>query len=94
MFCTMQGEPQINKGKGTSVGWGSICPRFMERALAATNVKTKFTERDLRATGASNAATPDQTRALLSHADSRTTELTDQRKPERVTPLPWAAWVE
>ena len=61
--------------------------RFMERVLKETKVEEKFTEHDLRAKCASDAATLEHARALLSHADSRTTETIYRRKPERVQPL-------
>jgi len=50
-------------------------------------VTERFTEHDLRAKCASDAATLEHARALLSHADARTTEAVYRRKPERVKPL-------
>ena len=87
LFCTRDGKPYIDEATGTSNGWDSIWQRFMARVLAETKVESKFTEHDLRAKCASDAATLDQARALLSHADARTTELIYRRKPERVQPL-------
>lgn len=87
LFCTMKGKPYIDEEKGTSNGWDSMWQRFMERVLKETKVTSKFTEHDLRAKCASDAASLDHARALLSHADARTTEMIYRRKPERVQPL-------
>lgn len=87
LFCTRNAEPYIDEATGTSNGWESMWQRFMERVLKETKVQEKFTEHDLRAKCASDAATLEHARALLSHADSRTTETIYRRKPERVQPL-------
>lgn len=87
LFCTRSAEPYIDETTGTSNGWESMWQRFMERVLKETKVEEKFTEHDLRAKCASDAATLEHARALLSHADSRTTETIYRRKPERVQPL-------
>jgi integrase len=63
--------------------WG----RFMDRVLKETKVTDRFTEHDLRAKCASDADSLEHARALLSHADARTTEAIYRRKPERVKPL-------
>lgn len=87
LFCNAKGQPYINEETGESAGWDSMWQRFMTRILQETKVKTKFTEHDLRAKCASDAVSLDQARALLSHADSRTTQSVYRRKPERVQPL-------
>jgi len=46
-----------------------------------------FTEHDLRAKVASDAKSLEHARALLSHADSRTTDRIYRRKAEKVQPL-------
>jgi len=61
--------------------------RFMDRVLAETKVTQRFTEHDVRAKRASDAETLEHARALLSHADARTTNTIYRRKPERVRPL-------
>jgi integrase len=58
------------------LGQGPL-PRLSER----------FTEHDLRAKCASDAGSLEHARALLAHADARTTERVYRRKPERVKPL-------
>jgi integrase len=58
--------------------------RFMDRVLAETKVRERFTEHDLRAKVGSDAVSLERARALLQHADSRTTERVYRRKPERV----------
>jgi len=87
LFCNSKGEPYINEATGTSHGWDSMWQRFMNRVLTETKVTERFTEHDLRAKCASDAASLEQARALLSHADSRTTDAIYRRKPERVRPL-------
>ncbi|MBS1186661.1 MAG: integrase [Burkholderiaceae bacterium] len=60
---------------------------FMARVLAETKVEERFTEHDLRAKCASDAATLEHARQLLSHADGRITERVYRRKPEFINPL-------
>jgi integrase len=60
--------------------------RFMDRVHNETDVAERFTEHDLRAKCASNAETLEHARALLAHADARTTQAIYRRKPERVAP--------
>ena len=87
LFCNSKAEPYIDESTGESRGWDSMWQRFMTRVLKETKVTTRFTEHDLRAKCASDAATLEQARALLSHADSKTTDAIYRRKPERVMPL-------
>ena len=87
LFCNRDGEGYINEETGESHGWDSMWQRFMDRVLKETKVENRFTEHDLRAKCASDATTLEHARALLSHADVRTTNAIYRRKPERVTPL-------
>ena len=87
LFCNRKGEGYINEETGESHGWDSMWQRFMDRVLKETKVENRFTEHDLRAKCASDATTLEHARALLSHADVRTTDAIYRRKPERVTPL-------
>lgn len=87
LFCNRNGECYINEALGRASGWKSMWQRFMERVLEETKVTTPFTEHDLRAKVGSDADTLEKARALLSHADSRTTERIYRRKAERVSPL-------
>jgi integrase len=61
--------------------------RFMDRVNSETKVKERFTEHDLRAKVASDAADLEHARALLAHSDSRTTDRIYRRKAEVVVPL-------
>jgi integrase len=61
--------------------------RFMDRVLAETKVKDRFTEHDLRAKCGSDATTLAHAQQLLAHTDSATTQRIYRRKPERVKPL-------
>lgn len=59
----------------------------MDSVLSETKVAERFTEHDLRAKCASDADWLEHARALLSHANARTTEVIYRRKPERVRSL-------
>jgi hypothetical protein len=87
LFCKRDGTGYVDETTGEAHGWDSMWQRFMDRVLADTKVTQRFTEHDLRAKCASDAASLDHARALLSHADARTTNLIYRRKPERVRPL-------
>lgn len=87
LFCNRYGAGYINEVTGDAHGWESMWQRFMDRVLVESKVTERFTEHDLRAKCASDAATLEHARALLSHADARTTEAIYRRKPERVRPL-------
>lgn len=67
-----------------AVRWDSMWQRFMDRVIEETKVENRFTEHDLRARCASDATSLDHARALLSHADARTTDAIYRRKPEVV----------
>jgi integrase len=87
LFCNRRGEGYIDEATGNCHGWDSMWGRFMERVLSETKVTERFTEHDLRAKCASDADSLEHARALLSHADARTTEAIYRRKPERVKPI-------
>lgn len=84
LFCTRRGKGYFNEATGLCSGWDSMWQRFMDRVLAETKVQERFTEHDLRAKVGSDAASLEKARALLQHADSRTTARIYRRKPERV----------
>lgn len=86
LFCNRRGECYVSV-VGTANGWDSIWQRFMDRVLSETKLESRFTEHDLRAKCASDANSLEHARALLAHADGRTTERVYRRKPERVRPL-------
>lgn len=87
LFCTRRGECYVKEEDDTANGWDSNWQRFMDRLIADTKVNERFTEHDIRAKCASDAETLEHARALLAHADSRTTDRIYRRKPERVKPL-------
>lgn len=87
LFCNRKGEGYIDEATGQSYGWDSMWQRFMDRILKETKVTNRFHEHDLRAKVASDADTKEHARALLSHADSRTTDIIYRRKPEVVRPI-------
>ncbi|WP_195724687.1 integrase [Herbaspirillum sp. CAH-3] len=87
LFCTRKGTSYYNEIRDDYSGWDSIWQRFMERVMSETKVKQSFTDHDLRAKCASDASTLEHARALLSHADSRTTKRVYRRRPEIVQPL-------
>ena len=86
LFCNREGECYIDETTGEAHGWDSMWQRFMDRVLAETKVTERFTEHDLRAKCASDAGSLEHARALLAHADSRTTDAVYRRRPERVQP--------
>ena len=49
LFCNKFGKSYIDEETGEASGWDSIWGRFMDRLLAETKVKERFTEHDLRA---------------------------------------------
>lgn len=87
LFCKRDGHGYFDETTGEAHGWDSMWQRFMERVMAETDVKEKFTEHDLRAKCGSDATSLEHARALLSHADSKTTNAIYRRKPEVVKPL-------
>jgi integrase len=87
LFCNRAGRGYIDETTGEAHGWDSMWQRFMDRVLRETQVRERFTEHDLRAKCASDADSLERARALLQHADSRTTERHYRRRPERVEPL-------
>lgn len=87
LFCNRKGKGYFDEETGESHGWDSMWQRFVARVISETKVENRFTEHDLRAKCASDASSLEHARALLSHADARTTEAIYRRKPERVKPL-------
>jgi integrase len=84
LFCNRRGQGYIDEATGESHGWDSMWSRFVARVMAETKVSERFTEHDLRAKVGSDAESLDKARALLQHADIRTTQRVYRRKPERV----------
>lgn len=87
LFCNKSGECYFDEKEETASGWDSMWQRFMLRVLEETKVEERFTEHDLRAKCASDAESLEHARALLAHADSRTTDRIYRRKAEKVKPL-------
>lgn len=87
LFCNRYGKGYINPLTDEAPGWKSMWQHFMERIMSETKITENFTQHDLRAKCASDAQSLEHARALLSHADSRTTQRVYRRKPERVKPL-------
>jgi integrase len=88
LFCNRRGKGYFNETTGLCNGWDSMWQQFMDRVLAETKVQERFTEHDLRAKVGSDAASLEKARALLQHADARTTARVYRRKPERVCRRP------
>jgi integrase len=88
LFCNRRGEGHFNEKTGTANGWDTMWGNFMKRVLRETKVTERFTEHDLRAKCASDAESLEHARALLSHADAKTTQRVYRRRPERVQPAP------
>jgi len=81
------GECYVNETTGKAPGWKSMWQRFMTRVMEETGVKEHFTEHDLRAKVGTDAESLEHARALLAHADTRTTEKFYRRKAEVVKPM-------
>ncbi|MGE0383470.1 MAG: tyrosine-type recombinase/integrase [Gammaproteobacteria bacterium] len=86
LFCTRKGQCFVSE-EGRVSAWKSLWQRFMARVLKKTKVTERFTEHDLRAKCASDAATLEHAQQLLAHANSSTTRRIYRRAPERVRPL-------
>lgn len=86
LFCNRSGECYFNE-KGRAGGWETLWRNFMARVMDETRVTEHFTEHDLRAKCASDAATLEHARSLLAHADSKLTDRVYRRRPEVVKPL-------
>jgi len=84
LFCTRDGKGYFNETTGEAHGWDSMWQRFVARVKKETTIVERFTEHDLRAKVGSDAETLEKARALLQHADIRTTQRVYRRKPERV----------
>lgn len=87
LFCNREGQSYINEETGKAPGWKSMWQRYMDRVIKETKVENHFTEHDLRAKVASDAESLEHARALLAHADSRTTDRIYRRKAEVVKPM-------
>jgi len=87
LFCNRDGNGYFDEATGLAHGFDSMWQRFMDRVLRETKVTERFTEHDLRAKAGSDAESVERARALLQHADARTTQRIYRRKPERVAPL-------
>lgn len=87
LFCNRRGQCYLDERTGEAYGWRSMWQRFLQRVMTETNVKTPFTEHDLRAKCASDAETLEHAQMLLAHADAATTKRVYRRRPERVRPL-------
>jgi hypothetical protein len=84
LFCNRRGEGYIDEATGECHGFESVWQRFMDRVLAETKVTRRFTEHDIRRKAGSDAESLEKARALLQHAESRTTQRFYRFKPERV----------
>lgn len=84
LFCNRRGEGYLNEATGLAHGFDSMWSRFMDRLLAETKITARFTEHDIRRKVGSDQETLERARALLQHADARTTLRFYRAKPERV----------
>lgn len=87
LFCNKYGLSYINEATGTPSGFKSLWDRYMEKVMKETDLKIRFTERDIRAKVSTDADTLEHAQALLSHSDSKITNQTYRRKPTKVQPL-------
>ena len=80
LFCNGKGACHVNPETDEAPGWKSMWARFKKKAGVT------FTDHDLRAKVASDAESLERARALLAHADARTTDAIYRRRPERLKP--------
>lgn len=81
LFCTRRGQPYI-KDDATANGWESLWQRVMSKEGVE-----RFPERALRNKCATDAESLEHAKALLAHADGRTTERFYRLGPTKVKPL-------
>lgn len=86
IFCDRRGRPYLKEDGQVSDGWDSMWQRFMDRVLADTEVKDRFTEHDLRRKTGNDAESLARAQELLQHLSSATTRRV-YRPRARVKPL-------
>lgn len=74
VFCNARGEPYLKDDGTVADAWDSLWQRFMDRVLAETAVKVRFTEHDLRRKVGNDAESLARAQELLQHTDSATTK--------------------
>jgi integrase len=87
LFRNRNGTGYFDEVTGRAGGWESLWRDFAERVITETKVTEHFTEHDLRAKCASDAATLEHARQLLAHADGKITERIYRRRPEFIKSL-------
>lgn len=87
LFCNRDGDCYFDEETGRAGGWESMWRGFVQRVLAETEVKERFTEHDIRAKCGSDAESLEHARQLLSHANSTITQRAYRRRPELVKPI-------
>lgn len=80
LFCTRDGKPY------TTSGFNSIWQRQKRKAIKEGILVENFKDSDIRAKAATDTDLT-HAKALLGHADERTTRAHYRRKPERVRPI-------
>lgn len=87
VICSKRGKSYYNLEIMTCSGFDSIWSRFMDRCIAETALKERFTIHDLRAKSASDSKNEEEARVRLGHANINMTRKTYIRKPQKVRPL-------
>lgn len=87
LFCTRRGESYFNVEKGEASGFDSAWDRFMNRAIAETGLKERFTMHDLRGKAGSDAPTEERANEVLTHDSMAITKKHYRRKAARIIPL-------
>ncbi len=86
VFCNNKAQCYINQTTWDMSSWDSMWRRFIDRVLKETNVKERFTERDLRAKAGSDAGSLEKASKLLAHASTSITQKHYRRRVEAITP--------
>lgn len=85
LFCTRKGAAYATKD-GKNSGFKSLWQRSMKKALDKTQLKVKFSEKDIRTKTASDMDSIEDAQRLLGHSSPETTRRHYRLKPERVAP--------
>jgi len=88
LFCDKEGNCYVDE-KGLASGFDSMWQRFMTRVLAETEVKERFTEKDIRGKTGSDSESDEDAAKLLGHSDPAVTRKHYRHKGSKVKPLRW-----
>lgn len=74
LFCNRNGSSYFDEETGRAGSWESMRRDFVQRVLAETKAKERFTDHDIRALCGSDTESLEHASQLLSHANSAITQ--------------------